>query len=58
MEDDKCSIGADFPLHQAVYNGDIKEVSNLIRIHDVSQKDVHGDYISFNFYFMMTHSFH
>ncbi|KAL4235952.1 Ankyrin repeat domain-containing protein 13C [Mactra antiquata] len=43
MEDDKCSIGADFPLHQAVFNGDVREVSTLIRVHDVSQKDVHGN---------------
>jgi hypothetical protein len=34
--------GEDFPLHQGVFNGDVKTVSKLIRVHDVSQKDVHG----------------
>ncbi|XP_053395470.1 ankyrin repeat domain-containing protein 13C-like [Mercenaria mercenaria] len=35
--------GEDFPLHQGVFNGDVKIVSKLIRVHDVSQKDIHGN---------------
>lgn len=31
-----------FPLHERVFNGDIKEVSKLLRSRDVAQKDSHG----------------
>ncbi|CAL1547478.1 unnamed protein product [Lymnaea stagnalis] len=33
----------EFPLHQSVFNGDVKLVSKLIRTCDVSQKDIHGN---------------
>ncbi|XP_064605134.1 ankyrin repeat domain-containing protein 13C-A-like [Liolophura sinensis] len=32
-----------FPLHESVFNGDIRKVSQLLRTHDVSQKDSHGN---------------
>ncbi|XP_052778178.1 ankyrin repeat domain-containing protein 13C-like [Mya arenaria] len=37
------SPGDDFPLHHAVFSGDTKLVSQLIRVHDLAQKDVHGN---------------
>ena len=43
MESRDISPGDDFPLHQGVFNGDTKLVSQLIRVHDVAQKDVHGN---------------
>ena len=36
-------INKQFPLHEKVFEGDIKEVSKLLWNHDVSQKDVHGN---------------
>ncbi|KAL3869207.1 hypothetical protein ACJMK2_041917 [Sinanodonta woodiana] len=33
----------DFPLHEGIFNNDIKRVSQLLRIHDVGQKDPHGN---------------
>ena len=35
----------DFPLHEGVFKNDIQRVSQLIRVHDVSQKDVHGLFV-------------
>ena len=32
----------DFGLHESVFKGDLKEVSKLLRTHDVSKKDRHG----------------
>lgn len=43
METEETPPGEDFPLHHSVFNGDVKLVSKLIRVHDVSQKDVHGN---------------
>ena len=34
---------ADFPLHECIFKNDIQKVSQLIRVHDVSQKDMHGE---------------
>ncbi|XP_005110838.1 ankyrin repeat domain-containing protein 13C isoform X2 [Aplysia californica] len=34
---------SEFPLHERVFNGDIKRVSRLIRTCDVSQRDNHGN---------------
>ena len=34
---------SEFPLHKSVFNGDIQNVSKLIRTCDVSQRDVHGN---------------
>lgn len=33
----------DFPLHECVFKNDLQRVSQLIRVHDVSQKDIHGN---------------
>lgn len=32
----------DYPLHECVFKGDLRQLSQLLRVHDVSQKDVHG----------------
>jgi hypothetical protein len=32
----------EFPLHQSVFSGDLKQVSKLLRTEDVSKKDMHG----------------
>ena len=34
---------SEFPLHQSVFDGDIQNVSKLIRTCDVSQRDIHGN---------------
>ena len=31
-----------FPLHRNVFNDDKRKVSQLLRTHDASQKDIHG----------------
>ncbi|XP_053738626.1 ankyrin repeat domain-containing protein 13C-A-like isoform X2 [Synchiropus splendidus] len=31
----------DFPVHQCVFQGDVRRLSSLIRSHSISQKDVH-----------------
>lgn len=36
------NMATEFPLHEKVFCGDIKEVSKLLRTYDVSQKDMHG----------------
>ena len=36
-------MAVDFPLHQSVFDGDLKKVSKLLRTHDVAQKDKHGN---------------
>ncbi|XP_077981343.1 ankyrin repeat domain-containing protein 13C-like [Glandiceps talaboti] len=33
----------DFPLHRSVFHGNLRQVSQLLRVHDVSQKDIHGN---------------
>ncbi|KAI0234746.1 Ankyrin repeat domain-containing protein 13C-A [Lamellibrachia satsuma] len=35
--------GAEFPMHECVFRGDKKELSKLLRTHDVTQKDTHGN---------------
>ena len=47
-ESREISPGEDFPLHQGVFNGDLKLVSQLIRVHDVAQKDVHGEHLTYD----------
>ncbi|CAC5384452.1 ANKRD13 [Mytilus coruscus] len=32
-----------YPLHESVFNDDIRRLSQLLRVHDVAQKDVHGN---------------
>lgn len=38
-----------YPLHQAVFNNDLKSLSLLLRKHDVTAKDKHGK-DSYNYY--------
>lgn len=33
----------EFPLHKCVFSGDLRKLSALIRIHDVSTRDKHGN---------------
>ncbi|XP_025109257.1 ankyrin repeat domain-containing protein 13C-like isoform X2 [Pomacea canaliculata] len=32
-----------YPLHAAVFEGDIRRVAQLLRTHDLSEKDIHGN---------------
>ncbi|XP_002740995.1 ankyrin repeat domain-containing protein 13C-like [Saccoglossus kowalevskii] len=32
-----------FPLHESVFNGNLRQVSALLRSHDVTEKDIHGN---------------
>lgn len=36
-----------FPLHECVFNGDIRKLSQLLRTNDVTKKDKHGLYMKF-----------
>ncbi|XP_061696276.1 ankyrin repeat domain-containing protein 13C-like [Syngnathoides biaculeatus] len=36
-------ISEDFPVHECVFKGDVRRLSSLIRMHSISQKDVHGN---------------
>lgn len=42
-KDEDFSPDEDFPLHECIFKNDLQRVSQLIRVHDVSQKDVHGN---------------
>lgn len=42
-KNEELSPDEDFPLHECVFKNDLQRVSQLIRVHDVSQKDVHGN---------------
>ncbi|KAK3090455.1 hypothetical protein FSP39_011985 [Pinctada imbricata] len=33
----------DFPLHESVFKDDLRRLSQLLRVHDVAQKDIHGN---------------
>ena len=33
---------SEYLLHEAVFKGDLKRLSKLLRSHDVSEKDHHG----------------
>lgn len=35
-------IGTDYPLHECVFNGDVRRLSSLIRTQNIAQKDSHG----------------
>ncbi|XP_054646198.1 ankyrin repeat domain-containing protein 13C-A isoform X2 [Dunckerocampus dactyliophorus] len=37
------SNGQDFPVHECVFNGDVRRLSSLIRTQNISQKDIHGN---------------
>ncbi|CAD7077619.1 unnamed protein product [Hermetia illucens] len=43
MADGKESDSQDFPLHECVFKGDIRKLSQLLRTADVSKKDKHGN---------------
>ncbi|KAH3849090.1 hypothetical protein DPMN_091483 [Dreissena polymorpha] len=43
MENSRDQPAHDFPLHLGVFNGDTQLVAQLVRVHDLSQKDVHGN---------------
>lgn len=32
----------DCPLHECIFSGDIRRLSQLIRTHDIAAKDKHG----------------
>lgn len=34
----------EYPLHESVFHGDLKRVSKLLRIEDVTKKDIHGKF--------------
>ncbi|XP_038049547.1 ankyrin repeat domain-containing protein 13C-like isoform X2 [Patiria miniata] len=34
---------SDYPLHESVFNNDIRKLSALLRTHDVAEKDIHGN---------------
>ncbi|CAH1775055.1 unnamed protein product [Owenia fusiformis] len=36
-------MAEEFPLHESIFRGDLKAVSQLLRTHDVAQKDKHGN---------------
>uniref|UniRef100_A0AAY4A461 Ankyrin repeat domain-containing protein n=1 Tax=Denticeps clupeoides TaxID=299321 RepID=A0AAY4A461_9TELE len=35
--------GSHFPVHECVFEGDVRRLSSLIRTHSITQKDVHGN---------------
>jgi hypothetical protein len=37
-----------YPLHRAVFEGNLRKVSSLLREHDIGKKDCHGKF-HFNF---------
>lgn len=37
-----AEYGEYFPLHECVFSGDVRRLSGLLRLHDVSKKDKHG----------------
>ena len=42
---DVGKMGDDLALHESVFNGDIKQVSKLLRTYDATKKDKHGMFI-------------
>lgn len=42
-----------YPLHEAVFDGNIKKLSQLIRKNDIAKKDKHGNN-SFSYFFFQT----
>ncbi|KAK0141388.1 Ankyrin repeat domain-containing protein 13C-A [Merluccius polli] len=46
VDDNKNPVlpdGLDFPVHECVFRADVRRLSSLIRVHSISQKDVHGN---------------
>jgi hypothetical protein len=41
------SLSKQYALHKAVFNNDIKLISQLLRNYDINHKDIHGLYQSF-----------
>ena len=31
-----------YPLHKAVFEGNLRKVSSLLRDHDIGERDIHG----------------
>lgn len=36
-----------FPLHECVYQNDLRRLSSLLRTNDINKKDEHGIYFQF-----------
>jgi hypothetical protein len=34
------------PLHECVFSGDVRRLSGLLRLHDVTKKDKHGMFVT------------
>ncbi len=53
------SLSKQYALHKAVFNNDIKLISQLLRNYDINHKDIHGLYHSFiyNIIFIYIFSF-
>ena len=49
-KNEELSPDEDFPLHECVFKNDLQRVSQLIRVHDVSQKDVHGNFLTYTYF--------
>ena len=46
VDDNKNPIileGLELPVHECVFRADVRRLSSLIRVHSISQKDVHGE---------------
>lgn len=41
-EGDNINDSDNLPIHQAVFNDDVRKLSQLLRKHDVGAKDKHG----------------
>lgn len=41
---DEDNLQMDCPLHKCIFEDDYRKLSQLIRTHDVGQKDKHGKY--------------
>ena len=33
----------EYPLHECIFNGDLRRLSALLRSHDIAKKDKHGN---------------
>lgn len=42
MADNNEDDSPNCPLHKCIFTGDIRKLSQLLRLHDVSAKDKHG----------------
>lgn len=44
MSESEDDSSQSFPLHECIFEGDLKNFSQLLRTHDVAKKDTHGEY--------------